>query len=248
VPSDDVVRINASTGSVVVALTLGLAAPAQAQYYEPQPQPQPQPQQQQQQGSGTTDVEAAGNPFSGGLAFNPSSVRVRVGQKVRWTNTDPAVPHTATETHQLWDLAGDYGAGPFPRGFGPGESRERVFESGTHQYLCKVHPEDMKGTVTVPLDVSARSETRTVRRRGRSRRVRVRMAVVRWASAAPANELAFDVQRRRPGGAWRLSLNGTKRTRWTFRLTRSWELRARLRSADSKARATDWSPVSKVSR
>jgi plastocyanin len=42
------------------------------------------------------NVAAAGNPFTGGLAFEPADVAPEIGRHVRWTNTDPYVPHTAT--------------------------------------------------------------------------------------------------------------------------------------------------------
>src|SRR3954463_9732493 len=115
-------------GILVGAAGLALAAPAaQAQYgYGP-------PSGSSGSGSGAAaeqgqpaaDVKAEGNPFSGGLAFDPPNVAVKVGEIVRWTNTDQAVPHTATENHGLWDLAGTYGNEAIaPTGFGPGESRQ----------------------------------------------------------------------------------------------------------------------------
>src|SRR6059058_3132731 len=91
------------------------------------------------------EVNAEGNAFTGGLKFDPAKVGVKVGQVVRWTNTDFLVPHTATEDHGLWDLGGTYGGTPAnPSGFGPGESRSRVFEAGTQNYYCRVHPKQMR--------------------------------------------------------------------------------------------------------
>src|SRR5438270_13416906 len=98
------------------------------------------------------DVKAEGNAFTGGLKFDPPKVSVKVGQIVRWTNTDKFVPHTATEDHGLWDLAGTYGMTPAnPAGFGPGETRTRVFEAGTEHYYCRVHPQPMHGVVPAPV-------------------------------------------------------------------------------------------------
>jgi plastocyanin len=89
----------------------------------------------------TTEVGANGNVFTGGLSFTPARLTLSVGDTVRWRNTDNVVPHTATEDHGLWDLTGTYGATPAnPAGFGPGETRERVFEAGTQAYYCRVHP------------------------------------------------------------------------------------------------------------
>src|SRR4051812_25461120 len=80
----------------------------------------------------TAQVGANGNPFSGGLSYTPPQVTVGVGQVVQWTNTDSFVPHTVTEDHVLFDLAGDYGATPAnPGGFGPGTSVQRAFSAGT---------------------------------------------------------------------------------------------------------------------
>src|SRR3954453_15844308 len=95
-------------------------------------------------------IKAEGNAFTGGLQFDPATGTVRVGDTVQWMNTDAVVPHTATEDHGLWDLDGTYGATPAnPPGFGPGETRERVFEAGTHNYFCRVHPTQMRGTIAV---------------------------------------------------------------------------------------------------
>src|SRR5919106_230389 len=83
-------------------------------------------------GAATHEVGANGNIITGGLSFTPADVEAKVGDVVRWTNTDFLVPHTATEDHRLWDLTGTYGATPLnPPGFGPGEVREWVFEAGT---------------------------------------------------------------------------------------------------------------------
>src|SRR5207237_3176522 len=107
-----------------------------------------QQQQQQQQQQPAADVKAEGNAFTGGLKFDPPKVSVKVGQIVRWTNTDKFVPHTATEDHGLWDLAGTYGMTPAnPAGFGPGETRTRVFEAGTEHYYCRVHPQPLHRVV-----------------------------------------------------------------------------------------------------
>ena len=183
-------------------------------------------------------VDANGNAFqAGSLNFDPAKVSVNVGDKVQWRNTDQFVPHTSTEDHGLWRLSGSYGSpGPF-QGYGPGETVERVFEAGTHRYYCEVHPEDMRAVVEVPV-------TLTRLRGGERRRVR---AV--WSKGAPADGLVFDVQRRRNRGPWRKLADGTASGRKAFALgprgTR-WRVRARLRSAEDEAKATDWSPVASL--
>lgn len=175
------------------------------------------------------DVAAAGNAITGGLAFEPADTTAALGDTVRWTNTDFFAPHTATEVHGLFDLSGDYGQTPLnPAGFGPGETRERVFEAGAFDYYCVVHPEQMRGTVTVA------PEVRRARVHGR-RGVRVT-----WAPAAPDGHV-FDVQRR-SGGRWRTVLQGTVRTHAKFRGTRN-AYRARLRSASDPEAASRYSPA-----
>lgn len=181
------------------------------------------------------EVDANGNAFvPGSLNFDPDEVTVPVGGIVRWTNTDQVVPHTSTEENGLWQLSGDYGP-PGSQGYGPGESVERAFEAGTHQYYCEVHPEEMRAVVEVPPTLV----------RARNRRAR---AI--WSPTAAAEDLAFDVQRRRKGRAWRTLLEGTTKRKTTFELgrvgSRAWQVRARLRSATDEAKATDWSPVASI--
>jgi plastocyanin len=184
------------------------------------------------------DVEAAGNPFTGGLAFKPAKVRVVVGQVVRWTNTDDSVPHTATENHFLWDLTGTYGL-PGNYGFGPGESRQRAFEAGTQRYFCKVHPDTMRAVVEVPVKLSVQPKTADKPRR----------LVVRWSAKAPAAGQVYDVQLKRGAGEWKSFRKGTKKlsgkkARSGAKVT--WRARARLRKANDASASTGWSPVAKI--
>jgi plastocyanin len=180
------------------------------------------------------EVEAAGNPFTGGLAFKPPSVKAVPGQQVRWTNTDDSVPHTATENHQLWDLTGTYGL-PGNYGFGPGESRQRRFEAGTHRYFCKVHPEAMKGVVAVPVALSVRKARRKI--------------VAFWAAGAPKAGQVYDVQIKRGKGKWKSFRSGTRENMGRKQVEgkeSTWRFRARLRKANDRSAATGWSPVAKV--
>jgi plastocyanin len=195
-----------------------------------------------------TQVAAEGNAFTGGLRFAPAEVAVAVGGAVRWTNTDELVPHTATEDHGLWDLTGTYGQTPAnPPGFGPGESRERAFEAGTHRYFCKVHPEDMRGTVAVPVRLETAGTVVETKPSGKSRkRRRVR---VTWAPALPAEGLGFDVQIRRGDGEWRSWRNGKRAVAGTFRTQAAkepWSVRARLRRVGDQQAATDFSPAATI--
>lgn len=196
---------------------------------------------------------ANGNMLTGGLSFMPARLTVPVGTVIAWRNTDPLAPHTVTELHGLWDLAGGYFPTPItPAGFGPGMVAQRAFEAGTHQFLCRVHPKDMRGTVAVPVTVSAaRSKVRAKRRRGHKRpRARTIATVsLRWAAAGPAPGESFDVQRRLPGGAWTELATATATTASSFRTKpgTTWEIRARLRGADATRVATDWSPTAAIS-
>jgi plastocyanin len=186
-------------------------------------------------GAATKDVEAAGNPFQGGLAFKPPSVKVAVGDVVRWTNTDGTVPHTATEDHQLWDLTGTYGI-PGNYGFGPGESRQRAFEAGTQHYYCKVHPTQMRGVVRVPVHTSVRNGAYGSRE-----------LTVRWAPRKSKGDRVFDVQIKLDDGPWYRFRKGTHEAKGTRHVstgpTLHYSLRARMRSKSHPSKATGWSPV-----
>lgn len=207
-----------------------LASGANGQYYD-DPSPSPDGGDAQPDAS----VNANGNALvPDSLNFDPAEVSVNVGGLVRWTNTDAAVPHTATENHGLWRLTGKYGSpGPY-QGFGPGESVERRFEAGTHHYYCEVHPDAMKAVVRVPVALERRP----------GRRVKAM-----WSAAAPTDGLVFDVQVRRKGRRWNPLRVSTPKTHASFPLRRRgtrWQVRARLRDAKDPAKATDWSPTAKI--
>lgn len=73
-----------------------------------------------------------------GLAFNPNSVTVNVGDTVTWTNDDD-VDHTVTSDSAAWNVAG----------LGPtGQFTFEFITAGTYTYHCDIHPE-MTGTVVV---------------------------------------------------------------------------------------------------
>ena len=181
------------------------------------------------------NVQAAGG-FSGTPRFDPPNVSVRVGQAVRWRNTDSAAPHTATENHGLWNLTGTYGP-PGSRGFGPGESRQRPFEAGTHNYFCKIHPDTMRGWVRVPVVLSKATVNGQ------------RVIRVRWAPAPPPSNRVFDVQRRRGNGPWqnfRVDTNTAAASFGASAVGTVWRLRARLQKAGAPAAATGFSPPAQI--
>jgi plastocyanin len=74
-----------------------------------------------------------------GFAFNPSSIDIKVGTKVIWTNNDN-VPHTVTS---------DSGTTLNSPTLSPGETFSFTFENiGTYNYHCNIH-KMMKGVVNV---------------------------------------------------------------------------------------------------
>jgi plastocyanin len=219
---------------------LGAGAIARAATYGPEPRPAPAPAQ----------VGAYGNPIfdAKNLAFRPAAIDAVVGEIVRWTNEDGLVPHTVTEDHGLFDLAGTYGVSAIsPTGFAPGTSVQRIFDAGTYHYYCRVHPRQMHGTVSVPvaLAVSSRVVTRRVRSDGRVRRMRVYAIAVTWAAGVPAVGQVFDVERRRGRGAWMPWLQGRNSKGASFAAGArgtTWSVRARLRRATEPSAASGWSP------
>jgi len=186
------------------------------------------------------EVGANGNPFTGGLSFSPPQVTVQVGDAVRWTNTDAAVPHTVTEDHGLFQLSGTYGATPAnPPGFAPGTSVERTFSAGTFAYFCSVHPTQMKGTVTVPLRV----------RLGKIHHGRY-AATITWSDQAPETSQAFDLQEMKGGSAWRTVRDGTSalQARFVLRKGKRYAFRSRVRRTYDPSSASGYSPVATVKR
>jgi plastocyanin len=196
------------------------------------------------------------------LNFAPTTVTAHVGQVVRWTNTDPLVPHTVTEVHGLFDLAGDYGQTPLnPAGFAPGTSVQRVFAAGTYLYFCRVHPQYMHGVVAVPVALvlapapaSATASVARAHHRGGKRRQAHRpqtvstssaMVAATWATSPPAGRQVFDVRYRSGDDPWQSLETGTNALGATFAAGRSgttWHVEARLRSARDASAASSWSP------
>jgi plastocyanin len=219
-------------GTLVVAGLLGLCGVASAQYPGGGGSPGGS-----SPGTPAAKVGANGNPFSGGLSFTPQDVSVKVGEIVQWTNTDSFVPHTATEDHNLWDLGGSYGETPAnPPGFAPGESVQREFSAGTFHYYCRVHPTQMKGTVSVPV---------RLRRKHHGDEFRV---IAVWSDTQLPDGQVFDVQKRKGGGAWKTVRNGIAKLRGRFAAAEGQKLgfRARVRRADDPETASGYSPVAKI--
>ena len=79
------------------------------------------------------------------IAFDPDSVTVSKGGTVKWTN-DESVGHDVTKTG---------GPGPAfrsgaPGAMGQGDTFEQTFRTaGEIEYVCTVHQDSMRGTITV---------------------------------------------------------------------------------------------------
>jgi plastocyanin len=82
--------------------------------------------------SGTVTIKAAG------FAFNPTSVTVKKGQKVKWVNSDPAA-------HNVTSSDGTLKSKDFAQG---GSFVWTASKTGTFNYVCTIHPQ-MKASITV---------------------------------------------------------------------------------------------------
>lgn len=72
-------------------------------------------------------------------SFIPSSITIAAGATVVWENTSP-IPHTVTAED------GSYDAGVLQ----PGQTFSQTFpEAGTYRFFCQIHPDTMRGTITV---------------------------------------------------------------------------------------------------
>jgi plastocyanin len=206
-------------------------------------------------GAAVHNVQAAGNVLTGGLAFLPRSLTAAVGDQVRWTNTDFLAPHTATEEHglqgdALWDETGNERGTPISEpGFAPGDTRERIFDAGTWNYYCKVHPQQMKGTVSVPPTLAVQTLRGRRRDRRTGRRIVRYFVLATWSHAPLPEHQVTQIQRRRGGGHWIVVRGGTRSLAGQFpggRRRTLWSFRARVMRADKLSIATPWSPVATV--
>ncbi len=90
------------------------------------------------------------------FSFSPSTVTIKVGTAVRWTNSGPS-SHTTTSDVGVWDsgtLSPPGGGGGYSGGGSPGGSFSFTFEeAGSYPYHCTLHPPadfpGFTGTVTV---------------------------------------------------------------------------------------------------
>lgn len=90
-------------------------------------------------GNGAAPTAPAGTSIRmAGTRFDPPTLKISVGDTVRWFNDD-ALPHTVSATDGSWDSGN----------LAPGAAYERVFDAaGSYPYLCRYHP-GMVGTIEV---------------------------------------------------------------------------------------------------
>lgn len=87
----------------------------------------------------TTTVDADAVVSVTDFSFEPDEVTAGVGDLVEWTN-EGEVKHTVTADDDLFD-SGE---------LEPEESFAFTFDDpGTYEYRCSLHPDEMRGTVTV---------------------------------------------------------------------------------------------------
>jgi PKD repeat protein/plastocyanin len=117
--------------------------------------------------------------------FAPTYMTVRQGTTVLWEFLGPK-GHTVEDVSglELYDSGSEGGAGR------PGDSLAFRFTSaGRYEFHCDPHPDLMKGSIEVPLEVSPASG------------VLGAAFLVQWASETPGAAYAVDVQVKRPGNA-----------------------------------------------
>jgi len=87
----------------------------------------------------TTEAQASetgSNVTMENFAFNPSELKVKVGDTVTWTNMDSATHDVKSDLFQSDSLK-------------KGDSFSFTFDTaGTYEYICSFHP-SMKGTIIV---------------------------------------------------------------------------------------------------
>ena len=73
------------------------------------------------------------------FAFNPKTITIAKGTKVKWTNGG-SVNHTTTSNKGLWDSGALAPSGSFTHAFK---------KAGTFKYHCTIHPTLMHGKIVV---------------------------------------------------------------------------------------------------
>jgi plastocyanin len=158
--------------------------------------------------------------------FAPADVMLAQGDTIVFDFDGPS-SHTATDGTGM-DL---YDSGVVPGG-GPSFAYTYV-AAGRYAFVCTLHAE-MSGVARIPIVVrpSATAPGGTVR--------------VRWATASAATGLVYDVQLRRPGGAWHPWRTAVTARKATFEPGKAGTFRFRARMRRPGAAAAGWSAAGAV--
>jgi len=130
-------------GGIVALLALAAAGCAAHEPFIPGGQPPPP--------GGPVAVEVAATD---NLSFQPADVTIRVGERVRWTNTGTLIHAVTFDPALAADPSNVQlppGVDPFSERIGAGEGYGHTFATaGQYKYVCYIHEQaGMKGTVTV---------------------------------------------------------------------------------------------------
>lgn len=89
------------------------------------------------------------------FSFSPSSMTIKVGSTVTWSNNGPS-SHTTTSDNGTWDsgtLSPPSGGGGYGGGSAGAIYQFTFHTAGTYTYHCKIHPPStypgFTGTITV---------------------------------------------------------------------------------------------------
>jgi plastocyanin len=139
----------------------------------------------------------------GGEAFKPADIRIGTGDTVLWVWSGPDLDHTVTADPGQADQF-DSDPGRTPNHELDDSFAHRFTKTGTYSYLCRRHPDQMKGTITVVklqgLGDTKRPRLTRVRVESKQRRIpskgASRSGSARARSSSPASSAA-----REAGGA-----------------------------------------------
>jgi plastocyanin len=169
------------------------------------------------------------------FAFNPATVKIRLGDSVKWTNTAP-IAHTTTSDGT--DPCCPNGPSLWASGsIGPNGTFMFAFAAaGNYPYHCSIHT-TMKGTVQVGMKASpSTGHTNTT-------------FTITWAVGSIPAGFNADIQIQRPGGSfvnWKTNRTGTmiKSTFMPDSGTGTYKFRARLQNSTSGGASAFSSPKS----
>jgi plastocyanin len=107
-------------------------------------------------GTGTTSMPSGATAVTiQDFSFTPSTVNIKVGTAVTWTNSGPST-HTTVSDDGMWNsgaLNPPGGGGMYSSGSAAGTFQFTFSQAGTFRYHCSIHPPSMYpqfvGTVVV---------------------------------------------------------------------------------------------------